>query len=124
MNEFEPAEGRGLVTVIVDARKLRNSLAQHDPGFHVGEQGKGGIKGRYEEFERFHDRAKASGTKITQAKVTITDGKPSVVNGRHRLAVLTDRGYRYIPVSVHRSEASELRAKFGTNSGKVSGIKP
>lgn len=112
---FRPHAGNGLVTVVIDLRKALPDLAA-DKGFFVGPGGKGGIPGRYDEFAGFLAKAKANGTPIEQPKVTVDAAGISVVDGRHRLAVMADRGAVFLPVSVAKSEAAALQTRYGVAS--------
>jgi hypothetical protein len=72
--------------------------------------GKGAIEGRREGFERFLKEE----TPIQPPTVTIRkNGSVEFENGRHRFAVLRDRGVKEIPVSVDAEEAAALRSAIG-----------
>ncbi len=108
-------DNRGYVTVIVSVAKvdadLRKSKSQY-----VGPGGTGAaIAGRYENFARFLERARNAGTAIEQprAYIAVDTGLIDLGDGRHRFAVLRDQGAVAVPVSVRRSEAAEIRRRYG-----------
>jgi hypothetical protein len=108
--QFTPAKGDGHTTVQADVGKLDASLAK-DPDMYVGPGGAGGIKGRY---QRFQDYLK-TGKPVEQPQVAMgPNGEASVVNGRHRMAVLRDQGMASMPVSVPNEDAAAFSAKFGS----------
>jgi hypothetical protein len=40
-------------------------------------------------------------------------GNPTVIDGRHRIAVLRDLGHPHLPVTIDPSAAGEFRRRFG-----------
>lgn len=109
------------VTVLVDVAKFDEAWRQ-DPGFYISFGGGGAaIEGRYEEFVRFLDKAKAQGIAVEMSEpysgvdheTGRVYGAPGFVNGRHRFAVLRDMGIAYLPVSVGREDVPEFAARFG-----------
>jgi hypothetical protein len=102
------------VLVSADVAKLDAALAM-DAGFHVGPNGTGAaVPGRYAEARRFLEKAQAEGESVLAAEIALLDdGTPSVVDGRHRLAVLRDSGATVVPVVVSRGQSRRFRRLFG-----------
>lgn len=111
------AAARRDVMVLVDVAKLDDALAA-DPSFYVGQRGTGAaIGGRYQQFERWLLEARATDRAVSMPRVAIgEDGSPSIVDGRHRLAVFRDQGAAVVPVTVHRSDARRFREQFGASA--------
>ncbi|MGA0416515.1 MAG: DUF7178 family protein [Ilumatobacteraceae bacterium] len=112
LSNSDRAAGRLLVEVDVNALDGELSKAEG----YVGPQGEGGIEGRYEQFERFLDKepiltesgrdvgrgpgGSFEGAAIEAPSLRVVQGKLVLENGRHRFAVLRDRGARvFVAVS-------------------------
>ena len=102
-------------TVVIDVAKVAADLAL-SPGQYVGPGGTGAaIGGRYEEFERFLARAREKGIAIEMPRMYLAadTGRIDIGDGRHRFAVFRDLGATWLPVSVRRKEAEEIRRRYG-----------
>src|SRR5208283_1913776 len=102
-------------TVVIDVAKVAADLAL-SPGQYIGPGGTGAaIGGRYEEFQRFLARAKEKGIAIEQPRMylAVDTGRIDIGDGRHRFAVFRDMGVAWLPVTVRRSEAAEIRRRYG-----------
>jgi hypothetical protein len=107
------AAAAGDRVVLADLAKLDASLAA-DPGFHVGPGGSGaGKPGAYANVEAALDKATTSGEPIDMPRVGADTSGAYVTDGRHRLAVLRDRGAVAVPVTVPAPEAADFRRRFG-----------
>ena len=105
--------GSGWVTVLVDVAKVEAVYSQ-SRDFYVGVGGVDGIDDRYARFGEFLDESIQIGRALEQPRLSLDSrDRPQFANGRHRWAVLRDRGIRQIPVSVRRSEAARFRELFG-----------
>jgi hypothetical protein len=105
--------GSDYVTVEADVAKVEAAYSR-DATFYVGRGGQGGIDDRYQRFGEFLDQSIALGRPIEQPRVGLGPGGTVMFgDGRHRWAVVRDRGATTIPVSVRRSEAAEFRRLFG-----------
>jgi hypothetical protein len=104
---------RDQVTIMVDPAALDAAWKAADPGYYVplgGEQ-KGGSRKRFEEFLE-------KGRPIEAPRVVLgKDGSPFFDNGRHRFAVLRDKGIDRIAVTVPKYQADKFRERFGAASG-------
>ncbi len=113
---FTHAEAaKGNATVIVDLQRLNRELAK-DAGFHVGPGGSGpsAKPGSFEGFRSFLANARQTKGAIEQPRLGIAaDGSPTVIDGRHRLAVFVDSGAQFLPVSVPSKYASRFRRLYG-----------
>jgi len=91
--------------IVVDTKAFDNAFKK-DTDFYIGRGGEGGVKGRYEGFQKFIKK----GTKIEASEVVVTDeGRVVFVNGRHRWAVERDIGMKEISVAMSSgSEANSL----------------
>lgn len=114
----ERAIGSRSRVVMASMSKLDKGLSE-DKSFYVGKGGAGGIGGRYEGFgkwmtgkESWH-RGKSS---VEMPEVGMKDGKPYVVDGRHRLAWFRDNGFSEIPVSVSAADAKAFQQAFGSST--------
>ncbi len=117
---FVPSEGADNAddaTVIADVAALEASLAK-DAGSHVGPGGTGAaISGRYAEFQRFLAKARAESIPVEMPRMGLdADGNATVINGRHRFAVLRDEGVTALPVSVDKDAARKFKRKFGAKA--------
>jgi len=110
------ASSRRDVTVLVDVQKLDDALAA-DPSFYVaGPDSGAALSGRYRQFERFLLEARARDSAVSMPRLSIdSEGRPAVVDGRHRLAVFRDQGAAVVPVTVHRDDAKRFREAFGAS---------
>ena len=102
---------------VVDLARLDAALAR-DEGFHVGPGGTGpsAKPGAYAGFQAFFAKAKQQGTPVEMPRLALdAEGRPSVIDGRHRLAAFLDMGLRSLPVSVPRAAAAAFRRAFGAH---------
>ena len=105
----------GYTTVVVDVAKVNADLAL-SPGQYVGPGGTGAaIGGRYKEFQRFLARAREKGIAIEQPRMYLAadTGLIDIGDGRHRFTVFRDLGATWLPVTVRKSEATEIRRRYG-----------
>lgn len=110
-DQFHKGSPDHYVTVWIDPRKFDPDWAK-DEGFYIGAQGAGSaISGRYERFEKWLEGGEA----IEQATVSLNPHTrtPGFTNGRHRYAVLRDKGAKKIALSVPKSQAAEFEQRFG-----------
>jgi hypothetical protein len=123
--KMDVGDKRGYRTVHVDVGKVENSFAR-DEGSHVGPGGKGGIPGRYEEFQRFLHQARTEGTPIEQPRLALSEstGAVAFANGRHRFAVLRDMGAKTIPVTVPLRDARKIQERYGVKGTAAPAIGP
>lgn len=99
-------------TVIVDVSKLNAAWAK-DHGFYLA-PGAEHVRGRIDEARRYLERAQREGLPFDQSRATIDpDGTVSFADGRHRFAMLRDRGIAQLPISVPASQAEEFKRRFG-----------
>lgn len=99
-------------TIMVHTKKLDKAWKEADAGYHLPAEGEGKseIKGRRDDFERF---LKKNEPVQASRAVLDADGGVSFVDGRHRFAVLRDRGAERVAVTVPKSQADHFRDKFG-----------
>jgi hypothetical protein len=103
-----PNQRRDETTVMVDAAKLDRAWSK-DAGYYVP-PGAPGIPGRREGVERFLAR----GEPVQASLLTLDpDGTASFIDGRHRFAVLRDKGIDRVAVTVPRSQAARVREALG-----------
>lgn len=70
-----------------------------------------GINGRYEQFERYVETGKpiyASSLRIQESP--LGEIRLKFIDGRHRFALLRDRGVKYIPFAVHKDDLPFLQS--------------
>lgn len=109
------ARGSGDVAVKVSVSKLDKAWKKDTS--HVGKDGKGGIrdpgadKSRYDKAKEFVDK----GGPVNMPRVNYDAKKGKVVfsDGRHRVAVIRDKGKKTIWVTVPRGQAKKVKNKFG-----------
>jgi hypothetical protein len=104
---------QGYETILADVRALAAELAKQPE--HVGPGGTGQAKpGAYTGAKAFIAQARQSGAAIEIPRVGLTQsGEPTVIDGRHRLAVFAEEGYRFLPVSVPAASSAAFRGRFG-----------
>jgi len=89
----------GFEMVDVNTAEL-DKLWKMDIDMYIGEGGEGGIGDRYKMFQEYLK----TGRDIETSEITISSDMPqrpvSFINGRHRFAVMRDRGMETIPVSM------------------------
>jgi hypothetical protein len=108
---------RGYRIIRVDAAKLRAALATAEPGYHVGAGGVGpsAKPGAYAGAVDFLATSKAAGLVVHAPRVFLdAAGNPTVDDGRHRLAALTDQGLKSVPVAVPQKQLKAFLARFGS----------
>jgi hypothetical protein len=106
----------GDTAVVADLAALVAALRTADPGELVGPGGTGpsAKPGAYQRFLEFLARARAEGIAVEMPRLGFdAQGNPTVIDGRHRIAVLSDLGYAYLPVTVDPAESGEFRRRFG-----------
>jgi hypothetical protein len=102
-------------TVIVDIAKLAAALSE-DKAFHVGSGGTGpsAKPGAYANAVEFLAKAQQTGQPVDMPRLALdSDNKPSVIDGRHRLAALLAAGVRHVPVTVPKAIADLFALLFG-----------
>lgn len=96
---------RGFKLVNIDVTKFDHQFAK-DIGFYVGQNGDGGITGRYERVKKFI--ADTGGMEASSVDVN-PDGSVGFNNGRHRYAALRDAGVKTMPVAMDTESAANAR---------------
>jgi len=81
--------------VLVDTLEL-DKIWKKDKDYYIGVGGEGGISGRYARFEKYLDEH----DDILVSELGINEYGMSFTNGRHRAAVLRDKGMIYLPVAM------------------------
>jgi hypothetical protein len=104
------AEMNGEVAVKVDIAKL-DAFWKQNPNHYVGPGGVGEIKGRYTNAMDFLKKTK-KGVHMPRLGLT-DDNKPSITDGRHRIAAMRDMGKKTIYITVDKSEAAQFRKLIG-----------
>jgi len=99
------------VLLPVDIKKFDAAWSK-DVGFYIP-FGKGGIADRREKFEKFYKGLESSGGTLESPEVSVNDsGKVMFINGRHRFAVLRDKGISPIYVSFTKDSVDNAK-RFG-----------
>ena len=107
------SRNHGDVPVSVDILKLDTAHAQAQPDSHVGPEGAGGIEGRYQRFSEWLNK----GESIEMPEMNFDwAGRPQFINGRHRFAVLRDKGRKTIEVAVPPDQVKKFQETFGPES--------
>ena len=101
----------GYRMVAVDVAKLDRGW-QFPDNCYIGPDGSGATAGRIELFEGW--LSEHSGESILVPTVYLSDKRNRVRfhDGRHRFAVLRDRGYRTVKVGVPRGQVGRFRKHF------------
>lgn len=109
-------------TVSVDVSKLDSSWSKNQDEYLPKDgKGKSEVSGRRESFEDFLK----TGQPIQASRGNIHDGAFSFMDGRHRFAVMRDKGIKEVSVTVPKSQAKEIHEKFGkTDSTPVEQPQP
>lgn len=105
---------RDEVLVMVDPRRLDDAWRQ-DTSYYlpVGGIGVSGVAGRREAFAQFLD----TGERVQAPRIAVgDDGIPAFTDGRHRFAVLRDRGVSAVGIMVPKEQAADVRRRFGLQS--------
>ena len=99
------------VLLPVNIKKFDDAWSK-DVGFYIA-FGKGGIADRREKFEKFYKGLESSGGTLESPEVSVNDsGKVMFINGRHRFAVLRDKGISPIYVSFTKDSVDNAK-RFG-----------
>jgi hypothetical protein len=78
-----------------------------DPGLHVPP---GGSKGSSEtKYQKVHEAMTGESPPTEMPVMTVRDGIPRFVDGRHRMAVARDLGVESVPVSVPKKVVPRKR---------------
>lgn len=102
--------GRDEILVMVDPRKLDAAWSADSDYLPPGDEGPSEIRGRRSGFAEFLKKGKP----VQASRVSLqNDGSVYFVDGRHRFAVLRDRGAARVGVMVKRSQAKKFRQRFG-----------
>lgn len=111
----ERAASHGDKLVSIDIPKF-DSVFKKDAGFYVSPTGEGEMAGKREAFTKFLK----TGKPIEAPEVFVdAQGGVSFVNGRHRYAVLRDRGETTIPVAMSpEAEANARKFRLTKASAK------
>ena len=105
---MHPIEKRtGDIMTHINPDKFDEAFAKTDN--YVGENGKGGIGKRYQQFGDFIKKADSMRASNVYVK---ENGTPVFGDGRHRYAYLRDHGLKRIPVSMDK-ESIERAKKHG-----------
>ena len=105
-----PDAGRGEVLVMVDPRKLDAAWQADSMYLPPVAGGASEVQGRRAAFTRFL----ATGKRVQASRVALDpNGVPGFTDGRHRFSVLRDLGTSAVGVMVPRSQADEVRRRFG-----------
>jgi hypothetical protein len=109
------ARASGDVAVKVSVSKLDKAWKKDIS--HVGKDGKGGIRDPGADKTRY-DKAKefvGKGGPVNMPRVNYDAKKDKVVfsDGRHRVAVIRDKGKKTTWITVPRGQAKKVKKKFG-----------
>lgn len=109
LSGFDKMANRVIADINVD--KVDKLFSKDDS--YIGYGGKGGIETRYEDFNKYLH----TGRKIFASRISIEEdhtGKPvvSFEDGRHRYAVLRDKGFEALPFSLDE-KSYETALKHG-----------
>jgi len=102
-------------TLIVDVAKLDEVWAK-DGGYYLppNEAGASEIVGRRAGVAEYLKRAQREGMPFDQSQVVVDEnGVVSFLDGRHRFAMLRDRGVKQVPVSVPAGDFEAMKERFG-----------
>jgi len=103
-------------TVMVDPAKL-DAAWQADSGYlppeSTGQPGSSEVGGRREGFKRFLE----TGKRVQASRVYFRprSGNVTFDDGRHRFAVLRDKGINAVAITVPRSQAAKFLSQFGVD---------
>lgn len=110
LSPVSAALGEKLVTI--DARAFDRAFSR-ETGFYVGPQGAGGIgEGAGSRYSRFDDYLSSHDSFQVSEVGVQSDGSVGFTNGRHRYAVLRDRGMSRIPVAMD-AQSIEFARRYG-----------
>jgi hypothetical protein len=105
-----PGLHENLVPMTADVAKLDEAYGKAFPGFHVGPGGEGGVRDRYNRFAQWVE----SGQPMEMPIVNFDKrGLPQFVRGRHRFAVLRDKGEKTVDIAVPRDQLEKFQGTFG-----------
>lgn len=99
-----------LVPVTVDVAKLDVAHGKAFPAERVGLGGEGGDVARYQRFGRWVESRQPMEMPIMKLD---ENGQPQFIRGRHRFAVLRDKGQKTVDVTIPRDQAEKFLATFG-----------
>jgi hypothetical protein len=108
--EFERPSRNGYTYVDADVKKMDDSW-KNESDYYVGKDGVGGQDGRYKTVSDFVDRG--SSVIMPEVSIRTSDGVVTFIDGRHRFAVLRDRGLKRIKVAVPNEKADEFKELYG-----------
>jgi len=119
--QLSNADKLDCVLISADVEKLDRAWQQSHE-YYIDSDGLGATEGRVERFESW--LAEHPGVPIEAPAIYLGDTHKLVrfVDGRHRFAVLRNRGYRTIKIAVLRAQANRFRKHFRPDA-KVSGLR-
>ena len=109
-------DSKTFVPVVVDVDKVDASFAKDGTGMagHYIPPGGEGKRGARAGFETWVDKPSQEPIMMSVLGMKIhSDREIQFLNGRHRYAVLRDRGVKTMPVMTYRDGADEFRRRFG-----------
>jgi hypothetical protein len=112
--------------VLVDVDRMYRAMAASpsERGYLIGPGGTAEpIKGRLPQAKAFISEAKGKQA-VHMPRMSIWDGTPSIVDGRHRTEAWRQFGNNVIPVEVHPDDAAEFAAKFGASKKAIAAASP
>lgn len=100
-------------TIMVDPKKIDESWKNvKDEYLPPSESGKSEVPGRRAGVEEFLKKEKP----VEASRMILHEGEVSFIDGRHRMAVMRDRGESRMAVTVPKDQAAEFRKRFGVKS--------
>lgn len=100
-------------TIVVDPKKIDESWKKvEDEYLPPSGDGKSEVPGRRAGVEAFLKKEKP----VEASRMIIHDGEVSFIDGRHRMAVMRDRGESRMAVTVPKEQANEFKRRFGAKS--------
>jgi hypothetical protein len=101
-------------TIMVDPARLDIDW-QKDADYHLA-PGQEGVKGRRQAVEAYL----ATGKPVQASRVVLgADGVPSFTDGRHRFAVLRDKGVKAVALTVPKAQVREFQTRYGVAAPKL-----